>query len=336
MRIALDAMTSELGVEEAVHGLFDALGAVPDLKVLAVGQPDLLGPLLDRGPAALRGRVELVPAADVIGMNEEPALAFKSRKEASVSVAARLVKDGLAEGACSAGNTGASMTAATLLLGRVPGVRRPAIFTPLPSARGYCGLLDSGAVVDCRPEDLVQFAVMGSLYMRTVMGVKEPRVGLLSIGEEDKKGNAQTLETLPLLRQADLNFIGNVEGRDLFNGACDVAVCDGFVGNVVLKTAEGIANLMLSELKQQYASQGPLAKLGYLLSRSVFKGMLRRMSPDTAGGGPLLGVGGVFIISHGRANRVMIMNGLRVAAECVRQDVPGRLREAFVGVETAP
>ncbi|HTB22061.1 MAG TPA: phosphate acyltransferase PlsX [bacterium] len=335
MRIALDAMTSELGVEEAVYGLFDALGAVGDLKVLAVGQPDRLRPLLDRGPAALRGRVELVPASDVIGMDEEPGVSFKAKKEASVSVAVRLVKDGLADGACSAGNTGASMTAATLILGRVPGVRRPAIFTALPSSKGYCGLLDSGAVVDCRPEDLVQFGVMGSIYMRTVMGVSNPRVGLLSIGEEDKKGNAQTLETLPLLRQADLNFIGNVEGRDLFNGACDVAVCDGFVGNVVLKTAEGISKLILTQLQEGYASQGPLAKLGGLLSKPVFRGMRSRMSPDSAGGGPLLGVGGVFIITHGRANRVMIMNSLRVAAECGRQDVPGRLKEAFRGLESA-
>jgi len=335
MQIALDAMTSELGVEEAVHGLFGALAAVEDLRVLAVGQPGILQPLLDRGPAALRSRVRLVAASEVIGMDEEPGAAFKAKKEASVSVAARLVKDGQADGALSAGNSGASMTAATLLLGRVPGVRRPAIFTPLPSSRGYCGLLDSGAVVDCRPEDLVQFAIMGSLYMRHVMGVQDPRVGLLSIGEEDKKGNAQTLEALPLLRQAGLNFTGNVEGRDLFNGVCDVAVCDGFVGNVVLKTAEGMSKLILTELREQYSKQGILAKLGAVLSRPVFRAMFRRMSPESGGGGPLLGVAGVFIITHGKANRTMIMNGLKVAAECARQDFPGRLRAAFSGMESA-
>jgi glycerol-3-phosphate acyltransferase PlsX len=333
MRIALDAMTSELGVEEAVMGLFDALAAVEDLEVLAVGRPEALRPLLDKGPASLRGRVELVPASEVIGMDEEPGVAFKSKKDASVSVAVRLVKDGRADGACSAGNSGASMTAATLLLGRVPGVRRPAIFTSLPSSKGYCGLLDSGAVVDCRPDDLVQFAIMGSLYMRHVMGVQDPRVGLLSIGEEDKKGNAQTLEALPLLKASGLTFIGNVEGRDLFNGVCDVAVCDGFVGNVVLKTAEGIAKLILSELREQYSACGPFAKLGGLLSRPVFKALVGRMSPDSGGGGPLLGVGGVFIITHGRANRVMIMNALKVAAECVRQDVITRQAAAFKGME---
>jgi glycerol-3-phosphate acyltransferase PlsX len=268
-------------------------------------------------------------------MDEEPGTAFKAKKDASVSVAARLVKEGRADGALSAGNSGASMAAATLILGRVPGVRRPAIFTPLPSSRGYCGLLDSGAVVDCRAEDLVQFAVMGAIYMQQVLGVQDPRVGLLSIGEEDKKGNAQTLAALPLLRQAGLNFTGNVEGRDLFNGVCDVAVCDGFVGNVVLKTAEGISKLLLTELKQEYARQGLWAKVGGALSRPVFKAMMTRMSPDSGGGGPLLGVDGVFIITHGKANRTMVMNGLKVAAKCARQDVPGRLRAAFSGSEQA-
>jgi len=333
MRIAFDAMTSELGVEEAVHGLFGALELVPDLTVLAVGAPASLEPLLAAGPARLRPRAQLVPALEVIGMDEEPGTAFKSKKDASVSVAARLVKEGKADGVFSAGNTGASMTAATLLLGRVPGVRRPAIFTPLPTSTGYCGLVDSGAVVDCRPEDLVQFAVMGSLYMQLVMGVPEPRVGLLSIGEEDKKGNAQTQETLPLLRQAPVRCLGNVEGRDLFDGSCDLAVCDGFVGNVVLKTAEGVSKLILTQLREQYASHGPLAKLGGLLSRPVFRGMYRRMSPDTAGGGPLLGVGGVFVITHGKANRTMVTNGLKLAAECARQDVPGHLKAAFKGAE---
>ncbi len=335
MRIALDAMTSELGVGEAVHGLFAALERDPDLKVLAVGAPSELKPRLDLGPKALLPRVELVEAAETIGMDEEPGAAFKAKRDASVSVAARLVKEGRADGAISPGNSGASMTAATLLLGRVPGVRRPAILTLLPSAHGSCGLLDSGAVVDCRPEDLVQFAVMGSLFMERVVGIARPRVGLLSIGEEDKKGNAQTLEALPLLKAAGLNFLGNVEGRDLFDGRCDLAVCDGFVGNIVLKTAEGAAKMMGAELKAQYAKLGPLTKLGGLLSRRAFAGLARRVSADDVGGAPLLGVAGVFVISHGRANRVMLMNALRVAHTCARQDVPGRLGAAFKTAEAA-
>jgi glycerol-3-phosphate acyltransferase PlsX len=330
MRIALDAMTSELGVEEAVHGLFDALAADPELTVLAVGRPEALEPLLARGPAGLRARVELVAAPEVIGMDDEPAQVFKSKKDsASVAVATRLVKEGKAQGAVSPGNTGASVMSATLLLGRVPGVRRPAILTPLPTGTGYCGLLDAGGVVDCRPDDLVQWAIMGSVYMEHVLHVASPKVGLLSNGEEDGKGNTQTLEALPLLKAAPLRFIGNVEGRDLFNGHCDVAVADGFVGNIVLKTAEGMAKMLLAQLKEEYGRQGLLAKVGGLLSRSVFRAMLKRVTPDETGGGPLLGVDGNFIITHGRANRVMIMNGLRVAAECARQDLTGRITQAF-------
>lgn len=329
MRIALDAMTSELGVEEAVHGIFDALGLLPELTVLAVGQPGVLQPLLDKGPADLRARVELVPASEVIAMDDEPGAAFKAKKDASVSVAAKLVRDGKADGALSPGNTGASVIAATLILGRIEGVRRPAILTPLPTGHGYCGLLDAGAVVDARPDDLAQWGVMGSVYMEHVLHVNNPKVGLLSNGEEETKGSTQTLEAFPLLKAAPIRFIGNVEGRDLFNGHCDVAVADGFTGNVVLKTAEGISKMMLGQLKELYLSQGIFAKLGAVLSKPVFKAMMGRVSPDNTGGGPLLGVAGNFIITHGRANRVMIKNGLRVAAECARQDLCGRLTLAF-------
>jgi glycerol-3-phosphate acyltransferase PlsX len=335
MRIALDAMTSELGVEEAVHGIFDALALLPELTVLAVGQPAVLEPLIARGPAALRARVQIVPAMEIIGMDEDPGVAFKAKKDASVSVAARLVKDGKADGALSPGNTGASVIAATLILGRLSKVRRPAILTPMPTGKGYCGLLDAGGVVDCRPDDLVQWAIMGSVYMEHVLHVDKPRVGLLSNGEEDSKGNTHSLEAFPLLKAAPLRFIGNVEGRDLFNGHCDVAVADGFVGNIVLKAAEGIAKMMLGQLKEHYQTQGILAKLGGLLSQPVFKAMMKRVSPDETGGGPLLGVAGNFIITHGRANRVMIMNGLRVAAECARQDLTGRLTTAFSNNEAA-
>lgn len=330
MRIALDAMTSELGVEEAVHGLFDALAADPSLSILAVGQAQVLEPLLAHGPSALRGRVELAHAPDIIGMDEETAQVFKGKKDsASVAVAARLVKEGKAQGAVSPGNTGASVMSATLLLGRVAGVRRPAILTPLPTGNGYCGLLDAGGVVDARPDDLVQWAIMGSVYMEHVLHVASPKVGLLSNGEEETKGNTQTLEAWPLLKAAPIRFVGNVEGRDLFNGHCDVAVADGFVGNIVLKTAEGFAKMMLGHLKEEYGRQGLGPKLGGLLSKPVYRAMIKRVSPDETGGGPLLGVDGNFIITHGRANRVMIRNGLRVAAECARQDLTGRITHAF-------
>jgi glycerol-3-phosphate acyltransferase PlsX len=221
------------------------------------------------------------------------------------------------------------MAAATLTLGRIEGVRRPAIMTLMPNGKGFTGLLDSGAVTDCRPEDLVQWAIMGSLYMQNIRGVARPRVGLLSIGEEDKKGNAQTLETLPLLRQTALNFIGNVEGRDLFNACCDVVVCDGFVGNVVLKTAEGLAKAILGELRAEYERASPLGKLGGLLSKPVFNGLRKAFSADEAGGAALLGVDGNFIITHGHSNRVMLRNALRVASECIAHDLTAKMATAF-------
>lgn len=329
MRVALDAMTSELGVEESVHGIFDALAVLPTLEVLAVGDPKVLEPLLAKGPAALRSRAHLAPASEVIGMDEEPGQAFKSKKDASVSVACRLVKDGLALAAVSPGNTGASMAAATLTLGRISGVRRPAIMTLLPNGKGFTGLLDSGAVTDCRAEDLVQWAVMGDLYLQQVRGIVRPRVGLLSIGEEDKKGNALTLEALPLLREAPLHFIGNVEGRDIFNGHCDLVVCDGFVGNVVLKTAEGLAKTILGELRNEYKNAGVLGKLGGLLSKPVFGRLRKTLNPDEAGGAALLGVNGNFIITHGHSNRHMLRNALRVAAECIEHDLTAKMATAF-------
>lgn len=329
MRVALDAMTSELGVEESIHGLFDALAALPDLEVLAVGEPKVLEPLLAKGPAALRSRAHLAPASEVIGMDEEPGQAFKSKKDASVSVACRLVKEGKALAAVSPGNTGASMAAATLTLGRVDGVRRPAIMTLMPTGKGFTGLLDSGAVTDCRPDDLVQWAIMGSLYMQEIHRVAKPRVGLLSIGEEDKKGNAQTLEALPLLRETKLNFLGNVEGRDIFNASCDVVVCDGFVGNVVLKTAEGLAKTIMGELRGEYERAGALGKLGGLLSKPVFKALRTKFSADEAGGAALLGVNGNFIITHGHSNRHMLRNALRVGAECISHDLTAKMATAF-------
>jgi glycerol-3-phosphate acyltransferase PlsX len=277
----------------------------------------------------LRSRAILAPAGEVIGMDEEPGQAYKTKKDASVSVACRLVKDGLAQAAVSPGNTGASMAAATLTLGRVEGVRRPAIMTLLPNGKGSTGLLDSGAVTDCRPEDLVQWAVMGNLYLQHVRGLQRPRVGLLSIGEEDKKGNALTLEALPLLREAPLHFIGNVEGRDIFNGHCDLVVCDGFVGNVVLKTAEGLAKTILGELRKEYEQAGPLGKLGGLLSKPVFGRLRKTLNPDEAGGAALLGVAGNFIITHGHSNRLMLRNALRVASECISHDLTAKMATAF-------
>lgn len=327
MRVAVDVMTSEKGVSESLEGVFLALRHDPALFVLAVGIPEVVIPLMQGHPFG--ERLALAPASEVIGMNDDPGAAFKAKKDASVTVTARLVKEGKADAGISPGNTGASMTAATLVLGRIEGVRRPAIVTLMPNGNGFTALLDSGAVVDCKADDLVQWGMMGSIFMQRVRGVNKPRVGLLSIGEEDKKGNLQTLEALPLMREASFNFVGNVEGRDLFNGHCDVAVCDGFVGNVVLKTAEGLSKMMLGQLKDAYQSSGLLSKLGGLLSKPVFRAVGKKVSPDEVGGAPLLGVAGNFVITHGSANRTMIKNAVLVAHQCALQNMVGTISAAF-------
>jgi glycerol-3-phosphate acyltransferase PlsX len=323
IRVAVDAMTAEKGVQEVVHGAVRALKEYPDLKVLLVGDPAAIQSYLKKQDFG--ERLEIVPAMEMIGMDDEPGAAFKSKKDASVTVAARLIKDGRADAATSPGNTGASLAAATFVLGRIRGLRRPAIMILMPSSHGWTALLDSGAVVDCKIEDLVQWALMGSLYMREVMGVANPRVGLLSIGEEESKGNAQVLEALPLMKAAPFNFIGNVEGRDIFNGHCDVAVCDGFVGNIVLKTAEGIAKMIMNGIKESFQKGSPLEKVGGLLSKPTFNRFKKRTSADEQGGGPLLGVNGIFIITHGGAGRVMIKNAIRVCYENVKQDMVNKL-----------
>ena len=323
IRVAVDTMTSEKGVQEGVHGAIRALKEYKDLQVILVGDPAQV-------KTHLRGknygeRLEIFPAMEIIGMDEEPGAAFKAKKDASVTVAARLVQEGKADAACSPGNTGASLAAATFVLGRIKGVRRPSLMTLMPSSHGSTALLDSGAVVDCKIEDLVQWGIMGSLYMKEVRGFKEPRVGLLSIGEEEGKGNSFVRDTLPLMKAAPFNFMGNVEGRDIFNGRCEVVVCDGFVGNVVLKTAEGIAKMIIAGLKESFLKGNVVEKFGGLLSRSAINRFKGRVSADELGGAILMGVNGIFVISHGAASRIMMKNAIRLCYECAKQDITAKL-----------
>lgn len=326
-------MTSEKGLSVVMAGCVEALREMDDLHVVLVGDPARLDPEMARQPR--RDRMSLHPASQVIGMDEEPGQAFKSKKDASVSVALRLVAEGKVQAAVSPGNTGASVVAATLTLGRLQGIRRPAILMTMPHGQGYTCVLDGGAVVDCKPEDLCQFGVMASLYVEKVMGKPAPRVGLLSIGEEEIKGNEQSHAAFQLLKNAGLNFIGNVEGGDLFNGGCDVAVCDGFVGNIVLKTAEGLARMIREELKKSIRAGNLLVRLGGLLSRSAFNDAARRINPDEYGGAVLLGVQGNFIIAHGSANEVAIKNAVRLAHTCASQDFVAKLGRRVASSEPA-
>jgi glycerol-3-phosphate acyltransferase PlsX len=291
-------------------------------QVLLVGPHDVLKQELARRNALGAG-IELVHASEAITMDDAAAKAFRQKRDSSIRVAARLVQQGKAEGLISAGNTGAVMTTVKIVLGMLQGVDRPALAAVFPNSHGRAAvLLDVGANVDCKPSHLEQFAIMGEIYYRVIFGAEQPRVGLLSIGEEEHKGNELTREALALLKQLRLNFLGNVEGRDLYNGRADVIVCDGFIGNVALKISEGLIEAVSALLKDALSRTLP-SKIGYILSRKAFRDFRKMMDYSEYGGAPLLGVKGICIICHGRSNPNAIKNAVRVAAEFAE----GRINE---------
>ncbi len=270
-------------------------------------------------------------ASERIGMDEKAAHAVRSKRDSSLRVGLKLVREGKAAGFVTAGNTGAAMATAKMVLGALPGVDRPALATPMPTSKGNpCVLLDVGANVDCRAQNLEQFAVMGEMYARSVLKIAKPRVGLLSIGEEETKGNELTREAFPLLKALPLNFIGNVEGRDIFNGNADVIVCDGFVGNVALKTSEGLGRFVRDVLRESLM-RTVTAQVNALLARPAVKDIRRRLDYTEYGGAPLLGVRGVCIIGHGSSNEVAIFNGIRVAHQFSLSGANVRIEQAFAG-----
>jgi glycerol-3-phosphate acyltransferase PlsX len=273
--------------------------------------------------------IEIVHASEHVGMDEKAAHAVRSKKDSSMRVGLKLVRDKKVAGFFTAGNTGAAMATAKMVLGALPGVDRPALAIVVPTLSGSPSiLLDVGANVDCKPQNLEQFAVMGELYARSVLKISRPRVGILSVGEEEGKGNDLTRETYALLKQLPINFIGNVEGRDIYNGNCDVIVCDGFVGNVALKTSEGLTRLVREMLKASLTTT-VTAQVGALLSRKAFNAFKRRLDPSEYGGAPLLGVRGVCIIGHGSSNDRAIMNGIRVTAEFAQAGINDRIAREF-------
>ena len=325
--IVVDGMGSDKAPESEIRGAIAACHQM-DVRVHLVGPEDRLRPALD---TALEGEslpIEIVHAAQWISMDDKAAQAVRSKRDSSMRVGLKMVREGRAAGFFTAGNTGAAMATAKMVLGMLAGVDRPALATILPTINGSPSLLlDVGANVDSDPEHLLQFAVMGDLYAQSVLHIDRPRVGLLSIGEEDSKGNAQTRETLPLLRAAPMNFIGNVEGRELFNGRADVVVCDGFVGNVALKASEGLAKLVSSSLKESMGST-VVSTLGALLSQKAFKSFKKRLDYTEYGGAPLLGVRGVCIVGHGSSNEKAILNGIRVTAEFAQARVNAGIEAA--------
>jgi len=328
--IALDAVGSDKAPEPEVRGAILACRALP-VRVHLVGPEAELRDLLDEQLENEDLPIVVHHASERIGMDEKAAQAVRSKKDSSMRVGLKLVRDGLAVGFVTAGNTGAAMATAKMVLGAMGGVDRPAMATPMPTSKGNpCLLLDVGANVDCKGHNLEQFAVMGEMYARSVLKIKNPRVGLLSIGEEESKGNELTREAFPLLKALPINFIGNVEGRDIFNGNADVIVCDGFVGNVALKTSEGIGRFVRDVLRESL-SRTVTAKVGALLSRQAFNAFRRRLDYTEYGGAPLLGVRGTCIIGHGSSNDHAIYNGIRVAYEFATSGVNANIEKAFEG-----
>jgi glycerol-3-phosphate acyltransferase PlsX len=292
-----------------------------DVRVLLVGPEEALKKELARHLSSRWLPVEVVNATEVIGMGEKAAQAVRSKRDSSMRVGLRLVRDGKADGFITAGNTGAAMATAKMVLGMLPGVDRPGLAGAFPTAKGTVSvMLDVGANVDSKAYNLEQFAIMGEIYCRSIFNVARPRVGLLSIGEEESKGNELTRAAYPLLKQLPLNFVGNVEGRDLYNGNADVIVCDGFVGNVALKISEGLVGAVRYLLKESLRAT-ITSQVGFLLSRRAFTDFKKRLDYTEYGGAPLLGVKGICIIGHGSSNANAIKNAVRVAAEAARANV---------------
>jgi glycerol-3-phosphate acyltransferase PlsX len=316
IKIAIDAM----GGDSAPHA--EVLGAVQAVQeyqvgVILVGREERLKEELKKYKAG-HLPIEIVNASEVISMGEPVSTAVRKKKDSSIRVAAKLVRDGRAAGVVSAGNTGACMAVTKLVIGSLSAVDRPALAAILPTSKGRPAILvDVGANVDCKPNHLVQFAIMGEIFSRSILGNVRPRVGLLSIGEEETKGNELTKEVFRLLKTAPLNFIGNVEGRDVFKGDVDVIVCDGFIGNISLKLGEGLTE-MFSILLKRDLSNYISSKIGAMLSKKAFQNFKARVDYSEYGGAPLLGIRGVVIICHGRSTAKAIKNAIRVAREfCV-------------------
>jgi len=304
--------------------------------VLLVGPEAQVRAELNRHRGASRLPIDVIHASQVITMDDKAVQAVRAKRDSSIRVGIRLVREGKADGFVTAGNTGAAMATAKMVLGAIPGVDRPALAAVFPTALGTGAmLLDVGANVDCKPNNLEEFAVMGEIYFRAIFGTSKPTVGLLSIGEEESKGNELTRDSFQLLKQLPLNFVGNVEGRDLYNGEVDVIVSDGFVGNVALKISEGVANLVRATLKD--ALKATITRqVGALLSRSAFDEFKKRLDHTEYGGAPLLGVRGVCIITHGSSNANAIKNAIRVAGEFAASAVNEKIEKGLAAIHPAP
>jgi len=325
VRIALDAMGTDRGPEEMVAG---ALQAVTEsaLDVVLFGDKNILTPLVKSRAEYGNGRLRIVHTTEVVGMAESPIDAIRRKRDSSIVVAFESLSRGEVDAVVSAGNSGATMAAAMRSLGRLPGVSRPGIASVFPTLKKPVVMMDVGANVDCRPRHLFQFGIMAAAFSKVILDVEHPRVGVLSIGEEQGKGNSLVKKTDDLFRLSSLNYVGNTEGGEIFRGDVDVVVCDGFVGNVCLKISEGLAEALTGLLRIEI-NKSPLAKVGYFLARGAFTNFKKRIDYAEYGGAPLLGLKGTAIVCHGRSNAKAIKNAIFVAGSLVQNKVNDRILE---------
>lgn len=328
MILALDAMGGDKAPDINIEGAILAVKQT-DNDVILVGKQDILYTQLEKWSKKYKfpkDRIRIVNASEVIEMGEHPANAARHKKDSSMAVCCKLVANKQADAFVSMGNSGAAMATSLLYFKRIPGVSRPVIAISFPTITGRCTIVDAGANVDCKPEHLLQFAIMGNAYAKNVLGIKNPKVGILSIGEEDTKGNELTLETSKLLKRADLNFVGNIEGGDVPKAKADIVVCDGFVGNVFLKTSEGIAE-MVGKLIKNAIKANPLCWGGTPFLKLAMKSVRKKTDYDEAGGAPLLGVNSPCIIGHGKSNSRAVKNALIVAAKFAETNINKKIEE---------
>jgi len=331
VRIVVDAMGGDNAPQVNIEGAVACIREYTSLgidEIILVGPENLLKEKMS-GYSLKKLPFSIVDAQEVIASDESPTAAVKNKRDSSIVVAVNLVRDGRADAILSAGHTGAVMTAALIGLGKLGGNYRPAIATLIPNLKGSSVLIDVGANVESKPRHLYQFAIMGNVYACHILGIENPRVGILSIGHERSKGNELTFESHRLLEEAPLNFVGNVEGRDITNGNVDVVVCDGFIGNILLKFGESLAEMILKELREEF-SRGWWLRLGGLISRPAFRNFKKRVDYSEYGGAPLLGVNGTVIICHGSSSARAIKNGIRAAAELVRHQVNKHIEESLL------
>lgn len=330
-KIVLDAMGGDFYPDVNINAAILATKEL-NVEIVLVGDTKILKKKIDSIDNFPNDKISIVHADEVISMSDSPAKSFRKKKKSSIHIGLKLVADKKADGFVSAGNTGAVLTASTFILGRIDGVERPVLSAVIPSEKKSFVMLDMGSNIDCKPHHLVQFAIMGNCFSKEILHIEKPRVGLLNIGEEKEKGNILTQQTYEVLNQTQLNFIGNVEGKDLTKGNCDVVVCDGFVGNNILKFGEGISKLFRNFFKEE-AKRSLLSLIGLLFLKPAFKRFQKKFDYDAYGGAHFLGVNGISIIAHGSASEVAIKNAINVAHQAIQSNMVSKIHESLKNSE---